>query len=84
MKTKIKARIIYKIDSEHPDISDMPEKYWKDKFFEYEDTYTFADWYTEEDAVAYVKTDLSLIAGGGYNSKHIHDVEYDIMSVRKV
>lgn len=75
---KINAKISYKVDANHPDLDDLPEKYWKDKVFTYEDTYTFADWYAEKDAVEYVKGDLALIAGGGYNADHIYDVEYEI------
>lgn len=79
---KIKAKITYKIDGNHPDIDDMPEKYWYDKVFTYEDTYTFSPGYTREEAILLIKNDLKLIAGGGYNYNHIYDVEFEIEEVR--
>ena len=33
---------------------------------------------TEEDCVNYIKRDLKLVAGGGYNSDHIHNVTFEI------
>lgn len=74
---KIWAKISYKVDADHPDLGDLPEKYWKDKVFTYEDTYTFDSYWEYDDAVEYIKNDLALIAGGGYNAKHIYDVEYE-------
>ena len=81
---KINAKISYKVKPTHPDIQDMPEKYWKDKVFTYEDISTFdEDWgWDYESAVARIKQDLKLIAGGGYNSDHIYDVEFTIKKAR--
>ena len=79
---KIKAKIIYKIDGNHPDIQDLPEKYWYGKTFTYEDTYKFSPDYTYEEAVMLIKSNLKLIAGGGYNYNHIYDVEFEIEEVR--
>lgn len=79
---KIKAKIIYKIDGDHPDIQDLPEKYWYDKIFAYEDTYNFSSDYSLEEAVLLIKNDLKLVAGGGYNYNHIYDVKFEIEEVR--
>ena len=38
------------------------------------------DW-TKEDAIAHIKSDLRLVAGGGYNSEHIHNVKFKIESI---
>ncbi len=52
---------------------------WTDnKELTFSDTYTFNSDYTKEDAVNYIKRDLKLIAGGGYNADHIHNVTFDI------
>lgn len=44
----------------------------------FDDTYTFDDNYTQEDCINYIKRDLKLVAGGGYNSDHIHNVTFEI------
>lgn len=77
------AKIAYTIDDKHPDweYSEMNA----DKVYEYEDEYRFypggiySD--TEERRTAYIKNDLSLIAGGGYNTRHIHNVKFDIRRI---
>lgn len=76
---KINAKISYKVKPTHPDLGDMPEHLWKNKVFTYDDEYTFDDddW-GEEDAKAYIRRDLALVAGGGYNAKHIYGVEYEM------
>jgi len=76
---KINAKISYKVKPTHPDLGDIPEHLWKDKLFTYDDEYTFDDddW-DEEGAKAYIRRDLALVAGGGYNAKHIYDVEYEM------
>lgn len=70
---KIKGKITYKVDGNHPDIQDMPSKYWYDKVFTYEDTYTFGDDWGYEEAILYIERDLKIIAGGGYSSRNIYD-----------
>ena len=76
---KINAKIKYKVKPTHPDLGDMPEHLWKGKVFTYDDKYTFDDdnW-DEEGAKAYIRRDIALVAGGGYNAKHIYDVEYEM------
>ncbi len=74
---KFKGKIRYTVDTEHPDIKYM-EDWTENKVFSFSDTYTFDSSYTEEDAVNYIKRDLKLIAGGGYNADHIHNVTFEI------
>ena len=38
----------------------------------------YIDDYTKEEIESYIKRDLRLVAGGGYNSDHIHNVTFDI------
>ena len=63
---KIHGKITYTVDAAHPDIQYI--KGWSEnKILNFEDIYTFDGCYTFEDVENYVKSDLSLIAGGGYN-----------------
>ena len=79
---KFNAKITYKVDGNHPDIKDTQEKYWSEKVFNYEDTYSFdVSLWTHEEAVEYIKHDLQLVAGGGYNANHIYDVNFEIEEV---
>lgn len=73
---KYNATIYYTMKETHPDI-----KYAKDwskaKVYSYSDTYTFdpSVWEDDEDAMMdYMLKDLSLVAGGGYNTDHIEHV----------
>lgn len=77
---KIHGKISYTVDAEHPDIKYIHD--WNEsKVFTFEDTYTFDKYYTFDDVESYVKSDLSLVAGGGYNSEHIHNVKFEIARV---
>ena len=78
---KIYAKITYTIDAGHPDIECIHD--WNEnKVYTFEDTYIIDDCYTFfDDVEGYVKNDLSLVAGGGYNSKHIHNVKFEIARV---
>ena len=83
---KIKATIYYTVDKKHPDY-----KYIKnpDRVQEFSDTYTFdTDNYrsicygaTVDQMENYIKNDLKLIAGGGYDSKHIHNIKFEFEKV---
>ena len=79
---KYYAKIEYTIDNGHPDIECIND-WTENKVFTYEDTYTFNDDYYDDhtENIAYIKRDLSLVAGGGYNTKHIHNVVFDIKKV---
>ena len=69
---KFKGKIIYTMDAEHPD-KKYVEDWTEEKVFTYSDTYAFNSDYTEEEAIIYIKHDLKLVAGGGYNTDHIHN-----------
>lgn len=76
MKKTIRATINYTVDSAHPDI-----KYIRNP----EEPQSFTDLYTvdtdyfwsTDDIYSYIRDDLRLVAGGGYNSDHIHNVTFD-------
>lgn len=79
MKKSILATITYTVDSKHPDFYNPPIN----EVLSYSDVYTFdMDYYDEDDVENYIKSDLRLVAGGGYNSKHIHNVSFDFTTDR--
>lgn len=83
MNKVFKAKITYTIDNEHPD-KQYVKDWTEDKVFDYEDTYYFDDnFYSDdtEEMIAHIKGDLRLVAGGGYNSDHIHNVKFEIKDV---
>lgn len=82
MKHKYSAKITYKIDSEHPDYECISPKK-RNGTLDYSDVYTLDDdyYYGTDDMLDYMKEDLLLIAGGGYNWKHVHDVKFDIREI---
>ena len=76
---KYKGTISYRITENHPD-----RKYFKgdlSKKLTYSDIYTFREELPKESIVNYIKYDLALIAGGGYNTDHIRDVKFTIKEV---
>lgn len=77
---KYYGKIKCTIDKDHPDIKYVKD-WTEDKVMEFSDEYTFDPDYTEDDCVAYIKRDLKLVAGGGYNADHIHNVEFEIERV---
>lgn len=75
--------ISYKVRETHPDIKYIPEKD-RDNVFTYSDTYKFGTEYADEDEeniISYIKHDLAVVAGGGYGTKEIYDVSYNIYRV---
>ena len=77
---KIHGKITYTVDAEQPDIQYI--KGWSEnKILNFLDIFTFDDCFTFEYIENYVKSDLSLIAGGGYNSEHIHNVNFEISRI---
>lgn len=78
---KYNAKIYYTIDENHPDIKYIKD-WTEDKEFTFSDTYTFDDrFYSYEDKeciINYITRELRLVAGGGYNSEHIHNVRFEI------
>lgn len=74
---KYHGKITYTIDKTHPDIKYVAD-YTEEKIFTFEDTYTFNNDYPTENIKAYIKNDLMLVAGGGYNTEHINNVKFEI------
>ena len=76
---KLKSTINYKVKPTHPDIDCMSDWY-EGKEYSYNDTYTIDPQYFwgEDDIYEYIKEDLLLIAGGGYDWENIYDVKFDI------
>lgn len=75
---KYKASITYKITEGHPDrehVKDMEES------ITFSDIYTFRSPCSFESVIGYMKNDLALIAGGGYNAEHIKDIEFSFTEV---
>ena len=77
MKSKYHGKIMYTMDKSHPDI-EYAKDWTENKVYAFKDEYTFDACYTHEDIIDYIKHDLSLVAGGGYNTEHIHNVKFDI------
>lgn len=77
---EFKAKIIYKILPTHPDKDYVVGGYDPEKYYEYEDTYKIdIDYFNGlSDVYSYIKRDLRLVAGGGYNDKGIWVFKYVI------
>ena len=84
MTRTFEAKIIYKVNANHPDLGDLPESEWKDKEFTYEDTYHInPDFFWGEDHIMeHIQEDLLLTAGGGYNWKGLSEYKFEIEEVR--
>ena len=74
---KYNGKITFTIDQNHPDIKHVKD-WMENKEFTFEDVYTFSEGIPMENIKEYIKRDLTLVAGGGYDSKHIHNVKFDI------
>lgn len=76
---KYKGTISYRITEDHPD-----RKYFKgdiSKRLTFSDIYTIKEDISRESIIAYIKADLALVAGGGYDTDHIRDVRFTIKEV---
>lgn len=72
----IKSKIRYKMTDRHPDFKEE----YRGKVFEFEDTYYMDREYWDNDLGAmkdYIKNDLAIVAGGGYSTEGITDVEFE-------
>lgn len=78
----IKATIFFKAKETHPDVQYISD-WTPDKELSYSDTYFMDEgcFYGLDDMYSYIKRDLKLVAGGGYNYDHIKDVRFDIKEV---
>lgn len=77
MKKSFNASITCRIASTHPDIKYIQNP---NEPLTFKDHYILDSDYFEgiDDMIAYMKQDLSLVAGGGYNTDHIYDVSFTI------
>ena len=75
-KMKVKGVIYYKVKKNHPDLQYIPEEE-RDKMQEFCDIYTIdTDQFFGRDHIeSYIKHDLKLVAGGGYNTDTIKNVK---------
>lgn len=80
MKIRYSGEISCTIDNEHPDIKCV-ENWSEDTIFIFSDTYMFDYPCDKDEVIAYIQRDLSLVAGGGYNTKHIHNVSFKIEQI---
>lgn len=76
---KVKGVIKYKMKSNHPDLKYVPEDE-RDKEMEFCDIYTIdPDYFWGDDHInSYIKNDLALVAGGGYDTDTITDVKFTL------
>jgi hypothetical protein len=75
---KYEGTIVYMIAPGHPD-----RKYVKDisKAFSYTDTFTFDKEFPREMVEDYIRRELTLVAGGGYDTAHIVNVSVTIKKI---
>ena len=79
-----RAKITYTIDKNHPDYNLYPIDE-RDGIFEYSDIYKIDKGHFNgyEEMIEYIIDDLLLIAGGGYNYDHVHNVKFEITEIWK-
>ncbi len=75
---KYEGTIVYMIAPGHPD-----QKYVKDigATFTYSDTFTFDREFPREMVEDYIRRELALVAGGGYDTEHIYNVNVTIKKI---
>ena len=80
---KIKAKIEYTIKETHPDKDCVVGGWSPEKVFNFEDTYLInPDNFTGSDHIrGYIESDMKLVAGGGYNWKHIDNVKIEMEEI---
>lgn len=77
LKYRFHGKITFIMDKEHPDVKCV-EDWTEDKVMKFADYYEFSTDYTKDEIESYIKHDLMLVAGGGYNTDHIHNVTFEI------
>lgn len=79
-KVKIKGTIFYTVDKSHPDYQYIKNPNEVQKF---SDVYTFDTRFFPDKLSReyYMENDLALIAGGGYNTEHIHNITFEFEKV---
>ena len=73
---KIKGVIYYKVKKNHPDLKYIPEEE-RDKMHEFCDIYNIDTvcFYGRDHIESYIKRDLKLVAGGGYDTDTIKNTK---------
>lgn len=81
-KREYKAVIKWHVKDTHPDYKEC--KLDTEEEYSFDDTYIIdmGYFYGEDDVISYIKRDLALVAGGGYDTEHITGVEYNINRVK--
>ena len=74
------AKIWFQIDRKHKDYALVPEK-MRNSVLTYEDRYTFTDALSDRIIRQKIRKDLLLVAGGGYDWKHVVDPVISIQEV---
>lgn len=77
MVRKFKATINYTTDRDHPDTNKEERLNFSDIYYIDEDYF-----WGDGDIILYIKDDLRLVVGGGYDTKHIHNVKFDIKEIK--
>jgi len=73
MTLRYSATIVYDTNSKHPDAQNI-------KGLEFTDTYTIDTAVFGGDIQSYIKRDLALVAGGGYDTDTISNVKFVIQA----
>ena len=75
-KIKVKGVIYYKVKKNHPDLQYIPEDE-RDKTLEFCDVYNIDtdEFWGRDHIESYIKHDLKLVAGGGYDTDTIKNVK---------
>lgn len=83
MTISYKGRIAYKMKPTHPDYNHVVGGYKPGTVITYSDEYHINPEFFSgnESIIRHIKNDLMIVAGGGYNSRHIYDVEFTIERV---
>lgn len=75
----IKATIFFKVDNKHPDLKYIVHP---ENIQSFEDVYIIdKSRFWCDDLYSYIKNDLRLVAGGGYDSDHIYDVRFEFKTI---
>ena len=76
----IKAKLTYTIKPTHPNFQYLDESWLPEKRFTDEDTYHINPdcFYGEEDIEDFIKENMLLTAGGGYDWKGIDNIEFEM------
>ncbi len=79
----IKAKLTYTIKPTHPYFEYLAETWTPEKRFTDEETWHINPnyFYGEEDIEDFIKKDMLLTAGGGYDWKGIDNIEFEMKEV---